>query len=354
MIIIQAVIPDYRVGFINELRKITSVKIIYGEEYFSNVKTKYNGRPSDSKSKNRYFLGRSFLMQIWPGMWRDIFSKEDKVVELNPRCIITWLCVFSSFFLRRGKTFTWGHRLGRDGKYRSLSLRNAIVFFSNGVIFYTNDQMEEFKSTKLGTYKKCTYAPNSVIHASDVSTSNSNKIDDFIYCGRLVPEKKVELLVKAFINFKSNNVDNISKLHIVGDGPLLSSLKKISNMSDFTSDIVFHGHNSDYDYLKSIYHSCISSVSPGYVGLSITQSFSFGVPMIVAENEQHSPEICCFNDGVNGKYFESNSVDSLSGALNEMYNNRSYWFMKKESISSDIKENYTYEAMASGFISILS
>lgn len=48
-------------------------------------------------------------------------------------------------------------------------------------------------------------------------------------------------------------------------------------------------HNNEDIY--DVYANALVSVSPGYVGLSLTQSLSFGVPMLIAIDEAHVPEI---------------------------------------------------------------
>ena len=51
-------------------------------------------------------------------------------------------------------------------------------------------------------------------------------------------------------------------------------------------DVIFYGHVSEPSELRSVYGASVASLSPGYVGLSVTQSLGFGVPMIVSRLAQ--------------------------------------------------------------------
>ena len=89
-----------------------------------------------------------------------------------------------------------------------------------------------------------------------------------------------------------------------------------------------------------------SSVSPGAVGLSIVQSTAFGVPMIVARDEPHGPEIEAAREGENSVLVESDSPAALAGALREMAAQRDRWSARRGEIAADCAARYSAEAMA--------
>ncbi|HCG2922863.1 TPA: glycosyltransferase [Klebsiella pneumoniae] len=352
VIVVQAVIPDYRVGFFESLSLKKKIKLVFGDCYFEeSVVTSSNAFSFRNKhiSKNRYLCWRKFLLQTWPSIFRDLFSPSVIVVELNPRCITSWLVLIRSFFLGFGKSVVWGHLLNRKG--RLPLLRKIMIFLANGVIFYTNQQSEQFQSIRLSKHTSHGVAPNAVLNASNVVHFDSPG-KDFIYVGRLTSAKKAQLLARAF-QIALNKLGNDSKLHFVGDGPEVSSLNSWVESHNLSSRIFIHGHISDYEKLKQLYATSIASVSPGYVGLSITQSLSFGRPMIVADNEPHSPEIEALKPGVTGEFFCANSETDLANKLIWFYENRDSWKNKSESISRFCIENYTYESMVDGYVKLI-
>lgn len=354
--IIQAVVPDYRIGFFNALNKLEPFKLVSGDFYFTETvisSPQAKNILNRVESKNKFIFKRKALLQVWSGMFWDLFSKQVRVVELNPRCFVSWFSLFFSFFMRRGKTVVWGHRLNRKGDESILNLRTLMLGLANGVIFYTEEQKDSFAKTVVGKYTPSGFAPNSVLSESQIC--NMPKAGtDFIYVGRLVDEKKPLLLIEAFIMAKaSKGLGCDSTLHIVGDGPCFKKAEWLIKEHDASDFIVLHGHQSDYEYLKALYSRCIASVSPGYVGLSITQSFSFGKPMIISKDEPHSPELECFSDSENGTFFETDSIEMLAEELINYSNDRNSWSKQSAFISNEIKKNYTYEAMAKGFYSLI-
>ena len=87
VIVVQAVIPDYRVGFFESLSLKKKIKLVFGDCYFEeSVVTSSNAFSFRNKhiSKNRYLCWRKFLLQTWPSIFRDLFSPSVIVVELNP------------------------------------------------------------------------------------------------------------------------------------------------------------------------------------------------------------------------------------------------------------------------------
>ena len=53
----------------------------------------------------------------------------------------------------------------------------------------------------------------------------------------------------------------------------------------------FAGWIDNPDSLRQFYSKAFCSASPAFAGLGLTQSLGFGVPMVVADDEPHSPEI---------------------------------------------------------------
>ena len=94
-------------------------------------------------------------------------------------------------------------------------------------------------------------------------------------------------------------------------------------------------------------------VAPGYVGLSLIQSLGYGIPMLIARDEPHSPEIEALAEGENGSLFASDSPDSLAGALVEMVAERQLWLSRREAIAEQVRSTYTVEHMVAAFASAI-
>ena len=106
-----------------------------------------------------------------------------------------------------------------------------------------------------------------------------------------------------------------------------------------------------YDELAVVFGAAIVNVCPGYAGLSITQSYWFGVPTIIGRDELHSPEIEAAIDGENTVFFESDSVADLGRALETVVGERAMWLARGEAIAQACSERYSLEAMVDGLVS---
>jgi glycosyltransferase involved in cell wall biosynthesis len=126
-----------------------------------------------------------------------------------------------------------------------------------------------------------------------------------LYFGRLVPLKRVDLLIDYARRARQHN-RKVSAI-IYGDGPELEVLKRqASNLSfiKFRSD--------DDQYLARALRVASAVVIPGFVGLAITHAFAHGVPMITREGN-HPPEIAYLDHGRNGLILPKEPADFFEG-----------------------------------------
>ncbi len=189
-------------------------------------------------------------------------------------------------------------------------------------------------------------APNAVAPAATMGPAGGGApATDFLYVGRLIPEKKPALLAEAFAA-ALDRLPADRRLVLVGAGPEEPRLRAIVDEAGIGDRVAFTGHLSEPARLRAHYATAIASVSPGYVGLSITQSLGYGVPMIHADDEPHSPEIEAAVPGVNAVPFHSNSVAALADALVAVSAEREVWAARREAIARDCAARYSLEVMA--------
>jgi glycosyltransferase involved in cell wall biosynthesis len=101
--------------------------------------------------------------------------------------------------------------------------------------------------------------------------------------------------------------------------------------------------------VAQFYGASFVSVSPGSVGLSLTQSLSFGIPMIIARQEMHGPEIEAARDGFNALFVDSDDPSQIADALVTMALDRERWAGRRNEIARDCANRYSAETMAAGF-----
>ena len=135
------------------------------------------------------------------------------------------------------------------------------------------------------------------------------------------------------------------RLIFVGEGPSSALLRSDAERLA-PGRVVFEGHVADPDRLSQLYAGALASVSPGPVGLSLTHSLGYGVPMIVARSEPHGPEVEAAVEGENAIFFEPETPEALEAALLEAARDVEAWVSKRALISEYCRHRYSAEAMA--------
>jgi glycosyltransferase involved in cell wall biosynthesis len=348
-IIIQTVAPDYRKRIFDLLSKNTFIdfKLYTGNEYFEpSVKTK-NSEDYCIKIKNIFLFNRSLLFQL--GLWEEVFKSKVAIIEMNPRIISNWFILFLRKVIGK-KTILWGHAWPRKGvKSKSDIIRNIMRLLADEIIVYTKQQSVELQ--KKMPRKRIRYAPNALYFEKEMGVSdrfNKDLCNNIIYVGRLTEAKKIVLLLKSFHKCLAK-LPKDTNLLILGDGEKKGKIKKYIEQNNLQDRIILFGHVSDYSTIKKHYETSLLSVSPGYVGLSITQSLGFGVPMLISKGENHSPELEAA-DKENSVFFKTDNIEDLSEKLMQFFKNKNNWITKRIQISKKCSQNYSVEKMAKTFI----
>jgi glycosyltransferase involved in cell wall biosynthesis len=196
--------------------------------------------------------------------------------------------------------------------------------------------------------------PNALYSRASIQSATADESGSaFVFVGRLVPTKKPELLIEAFAEAR-RRLPSDAHLILVGDGPLRQELEARAVTLGVQGQVSFRGHVNDWQELQRIYRQALASVSPGYVGLSLIQSLSFGIPMIIARDEPHSPEIEAASEGRNALLFESDDKGSLGAAMREAWQRREFWRDQRRSIAQACARQYSIDTMVDQILLVLN
>lgn len=338
----QTVSPDYRLPLWRLLGDMCNGRIaIYaGDDYFKPaVRTPPAAQGLISPVKNWFLFRRSLLIQRIP--LRRLMRSAAVIVEDNPRILSTWLLLL----LRRCRgrpTLLWGHVRSREGHDKSY--RRVMRRLGSGYVCYTESDARELASS--GYRGAIVAAPNALARRDMISARPGHEAKSFVYVGRLVAEKKPRLLLTAFL-IAASQLPEDCNLVFVGDGPEGDALRADAAASEFASRVEFLGHISAWDRLSEIYSRSLAAVSPGYVGLSIIQAHSFGVPAVVADREPHAPEYEAVIPGANAVLFAAGSVAALAASLQGVSSDREAWVSRSDMIAEECRRRYSLESQAS-------
>jgi glycosyltransferase involved in cell wall biosynthesis len=166
---------------------------------------------------------------------------------------------------------------------------------------------------------------------------SENNEDYFVTASRLVPYKRVDLIVKAFAAMPDK------KLIVVGDGPGYEKLKSIasSNVS-FTGYLSTEGLNQ---YLKTA-KAFIFAADEDF-GIAPIEALACGTP-VIAFNKGGTAETI-----INGKYgilFNEQTADSIRHAVEEFETNNIRFNPQELRIYAGKYSRQTFEEKISAFI----
>jgi len=350
VVVVQTTIPDYRTNFFQHLADTLGpgLLLVSGDEDFA-LDLKHAGGVPCVRAHNHFLARRQLLWQS--GTLGHVLRAPVAVLVLNPRILSNWVALA----IRRvgGKrTVLWGHAWSRKGKTgRRDRVRAVMRRLANTVIVYTETQARELRERFPDA--DVVAAPNALYPERVPEEGAKDPVArDFVYVGRLTGEKKPDLLLEAFERARPLLPTDI-RLVFVGDGPLRARLEERVRRTGLGERVLFLGHVSDAKELRLIYDEALASVSPGYVGLSLIQSLWFGVPMIAARDEPHSPEIEAAVEGVNAMFFTSGSSEALASALDSVAQARGEWVARRVEIADQVHSRYSIERMVSSFVGAL-
>jgi glycosyltransferase involved in cell wall biosynthesis len=350
VVVVQMTIPGYRGPFFDELSGQLGARllVVSGEEDWStDVKHAYEGRHVVVRN---VFLGRRQL--LWQsGALRHVLAAEVAVLSLNPRILTTWAAL-ALRRLRGRRTVLWGHAWPRRGPASPTDkVRGVMRRLADGLIVYTESEATAIRDRS--AVVDVTAAPNALYRRDEIgAVQGEHPPTDFVFVGRLNAAKKPGLLLEAFVE-AADVLPGDVRLVFVGDGPLRTNLEARAQSSGVGGRVIFRGHVAGLDELRHTYAHAIASVSPGYVGLSLIQTLGFGVPMLIARQEPHAPEIEAAIEGENSVSFDSDRPASLASALVEAANRRDEWVSRRSAIAEAIRDDYCIDHMVSSFIDAL-
>ncbi|WP_423363144.1 glycosyltransferase [Mycoplasma sp. P36-A1] len=132
----------------------------------------------------------------------------------------------------------------------------------------------------LSKFKKDLYTEEQL---QEVRNAYNIKKDDFVVIniGRIAPEKNTDEIVKAFIEIKKQNINNV-KLLIVGDGPSLETIKKMI-VDNKLEEIVYTVGKVVHEKVAMMYQCAnvfVSTSTSETQGLTFIEAMASGLPVI--------------------------------------------------------------------------
>lgn len=201
--------------------------------------------------------------------------------------VITWHEVWSYYWCEY-----LGCIKGSIGKW----IEKASAHLPDHIIANSDSTKNDLMSKLQIKSKKITVARPTI--SIDVSgTSPSREAFDVLFCGRLIKEKNVGLLIRSIKNL---GVD--VTCGIIGEGPEKENLLSLVKMYGLEKNIKFLGflesHDEVISYMKSAKIFVFPSEREGF-GIALLEASACGLPAVVIDNEKNASKELVRN-GISG------------------------------------------------------
>lgn len=224
----------------------------------------------------------------------------------------------------------WPRRLYEHCAKRSIGTPNVVISPTKFLAqFYAERGF--FQKMSVRILPNC--SPK-LLNAAVRSASHQNKPIRFLFVGQLEPHKGVKLLLDA-----TERLSFSCELHFAGDG---SCSTLVTQRIEQNKKIFTHGFIS-LEHLKKLIAESDAVIIPSVCYENsptvIYEAFQIGTP-VIASRIGGIPEI--IQDAVNGLLIEPGNIDSLMHAMNQIAQNRDFFWTQQTQIRK-IAETYSLE-----------
>lgn len=191
---------------------------------------------------------------------------------------------------------------------------------SNAIFAYSTQAQDYFIS--IGVKPERIFKAINVINMEskiksikDVGAIEKEEGFNVAFVGAIAQTKKLEMLVDAVAELSKTITD--IKLHIIGDGDYLKTLKEYVSVNASNQNVVFHGRIVDGLNVELSKYQVL--VLPGLGGLAIVDGMVSSLPIIAGRAD--GTELDLIEDGGNGFVVGNMTKEYLVEKLSYLYNN---------------------------------
>jgi glycosyltransferase involved in cell wall biosynthesis len=271
----------FRIPFYNQLVLEHGVRVVI-------LMTEDCKRPEHLRPEIETIRTRRIFGTIWPSQ-RVTFPDVGSIVCIFDIRVIPWLLLTG--LLRR--TALWG--IGKGNRKLINLLRRRIILLSAGQISYMpRGLIEPYDDGENRRISR--YIVNSIFVNNPVQLwAPSFKL---AFIGTIDRRKRLDVALHALRHLQDMGMG--WTLDVIGDGPDLNRCRVIAKKLRVDHLISWHGRIWDEDQKRKILQDTFAVVLPGQAGLSVLESFSYGLPVLSWIGAVSGGEIDMIVNGVTG------------------------------------------------------
>lgn len=338
VLIIQSVLPEYRVPIFNLLNNKYDVTVMIPKE------PKLSSKPEFSilvvPEKHLPYLGR-----FYKG-YRRIIHRFDVCISML--AVNYPQVVFSLLGTKRTKMILWGigvsagYGIPYDSQPKYRKVLRFLINRANATLFYSDYPVRVYQN--LGVSEEKLFVANNTVAVKPKEIKNN---DYLLFVGTLYPAKGVDVLLNQYKAAYKENPE-IENLIIVGDGSEREKCEKICRDSGLTEKVEFLGSIFEEERLSELFSGAIACVSPNQAGLSVLKSMGYGVPFVTSADSITGGERFNIRNNENGVIFHTE--EELKMIILDIHKNRTKYIEMGKKAKEYYDANRKPEMMINGFV----
>jgi len=244
-----------------------------------------------------------------------------------------------------------GHYRSSTSKNWRIKLRLGLMKFANGIIFYTEDEVKKYLTSKQRKEFRPIIGLNNGIDILPIRRlrkkyDSNSRCREILFLGRVTEKASFHILLNALQHLKIKDIT----LNVIGNNIFDPYLKLDNYNFNNGVKINYYGKLTDEKKISNIANRCRVFVYPGSIGLSLIHSMAYGLPSLIHSDPlKHMPEIAAFKEGVTGLTFNRNNSEDLAMKLCSMMSNTIQLdFMSKECLNI-VENDFNTKTMSEKF-----
>lgn len=304
---------EYRIPVYNLLAETFELTVAHFGEEVSEDKANFRQIILSPKNLGPFIFFKENIAKL--------ASNYDAVLALGELRLLPYMKL--GFLFNRKFSLTYWN-IGVSASYRKKFdedrrldfIRFRLLNKADSIVFYTDYPVKRYVEDG-GVAKEKLFVANNTVEVLERIPIKIKK-KHFLFVGTLYKAKKIFDLLEAYL-LAYNNDASIKPLVIIGDGEEKANIENWIILHALKEKITLTGAVFNQQVLKSYYQDAVALISPGQAGLTVLNSFAYGVPFVTSENAITGGEVFNITNGVNGIIFKE-SLSRLSEILAELSN----------------------------------
>jgi glycosyltransferase involved in cell wall biosynthesis len=271
------------------------------------------GKPHELYSKNRRSIKEAllFAVKLWPHLRKEKFDVVDcqgfpffscftaKLHSImgKSNLVITLHEVWGDY---------WYQYLGKVG-FLGKVVESFMFRLTNRIITVSNKTQRDL--LKIRKIPDAMVIPNGINFKEIENINPHREKKHVLFAGRLIKEKRVDLLIQSLSGVK-DKIEDLNSL-IIGEGPEEYQLKKLAEHLELSENITFlrflPNHPDLISHIKSSEVFVLPSEREGF-GIVVLEANACGVPVVTVKSPLNAA-VDLIDDGKNGFVSEANEDD---------------------------------------------